>query len=346
MFEIETDNSFFQVDFYHLQVNITSRCNMKCKHCRGDYSGRTDLSLKDFNAIMDFAKEHMVKSTYFLISGGEPLLHPNFREIMKILKKRGVELVSITTNGSFITQELLAYLEKLKFKNLRISVSLDSIHENEHNAFRNNINAYADAIRAIDLIANHQGMQCIVRTTITKKRLKEIPDIIKFIASKGVDIFSVSSVIPVGRAKDNKELKFDAKSKKRLFDIIKKMKLKYPSLIIDVNDPLRCLVNNKKEKDKNYGGCIAGIGSFSIEPNGDLLPCPLLKNQVITNIKNKTGEKILESYVKNKTIHNLIDRNFSGKCGMCKNKNMCGGCRARAEAATGDYLGSDPECFY
>ena len=346
MFNIETKNSIFKIDFCHLQVNITSRCNMKCDHCRGNYSGQLDLSLKDINIIMDFSEKHMIRGTPFLISGGEPLLHPQFKEIMKILKDRHVEFVSVTTNGTFVTPEILDYLEGLHFKNLRISVSLDSLNEAEHNAFRHNPNAYAGAIRAIELISNHPGMLCIVRATITKERLREVQKIIDFAASKGADIFSVSSVIPVGRAKDNESLAFDAEHKKQLFEITEKMKLKYPSMIIDVNDPLRCLLKNKKEKVGTYGGCIAGIGSFSIEPDGNLSPCPLLTDHVITNIKNKTGEEILDTYVKSEVIHNLIERNLNGKCGKCDKKNACGGCRARAEAATGNYLGSDPECFY
>jgi len=211
MFEIDVGNSVYQVEFCHLQINITSKCNMRCEHCRGDYSGSTHLSLEDFNSIMDFAKGHMQKGAPFLISGGEPLLHPNFLEIMAILKKRGVEFVSVTTNGSFVTPELLDYLDKLKFKNLRISVSLDSLYEKEHNAFRNNPTAYKGAIKAIDFISKHPNITCIVRTTIKKSQLDQVPDLIEFVHKKGANIFSISSVIPMGRAKGKKDLSFDAK---------------------------------------------------------------------------------------------------------------------------------------
>lgn len=348
MFEVNTEDSIYQIEFCHLQVNITSSCNMRCEHCRGDYSGRTNLSLKDFNAVLDFAENNVQENAPFLISGGEPLLHPNFKEIMVLLKERGFAFVSITTNGSFLTPELLDFLDQLNFKNLRVSISLDSLYREDHNKFRNNPRAYDDAINAIKLVSKYPRIMGIVRATIKKNQLSQVPEIVDLVYSLGANVFSVSSIIPVGRAKGNKSLEFDAKSKKKLIQTIEGLKDKYPSLIMDVNDPLRCLIKKPREDwpDNVFGGCIAGIGSFSVEPDGVLLPCPLMHNQIITNICGKNGEEILTTYSSSKVIHNLLKRNLKGKCKNCKLKNVCGGCRARAESFTGDYLDSDPECFY
>ena len=94
-----------------------------------------------------------------------------------------------------------------------------------------------------------------------------------------------------------------------------------------------------------YGGCIAGIGGFSVEPNGLMLPCPVLPNQIIMDISDMEPEEMLDAYRNSPYIHSLIDRKLSGKCGECKLRFSCGGCRARAEGMTGNYLGEDTDCW-
>lgn len=346
MFRIETSSCSYNLEFCHLQLNITSRCNMKCKHCRGSYEDPKDLSLEDINAVLDFCQDKIQKDAAFLISGGEPLLHPKFKEIMHLLKDRGVKYVSITTNGSFLTNSILSFLDSLKFNQLRVSISLDGLNECEVNEFRQCSTAFKDAIRAIEAVAKYPRIISIVRTTIQKKQLKDVPELVDFVAKNKVNIFSISSIIPSGRAREDKSLWFDPQSKKKLLELIEQLSLKYPKLIMDVNDPLRCLMKIKKEDSlKVFGGCIAGVGSFSVEPDGWLMPCPLMHNQKILNVKGRTGQEIFEEYINNDIIHNLLDRKLEGKCGACKYKYACGGCRARAEAVSGSYLGSDSDCF-
>jgi AdoMet-dependent heme synthase len=344
MYSVETANAIYNLEFCHLQLNITSRCNMRCKHCRGDYCGAKDLSLEEVSEIINFSKEHLQEGAAFLISGGEPLLHPQFKEIMKSIREGGAKFISITTNGSFLTKEILDYLDSLKFKQLRISISLDGSEREEVNEFRRCPTAFDDAIRAIKLVAKHDGIIGIVRTTIRKEQLEEVPKIVDLAYKLGANIFSISSIIPAGRAKNHDELSFDSKSKEGLLNIIENLRKEYPKLIMDVNDPLRCLMKSPQEKEI-FGGCIAGIGSFSVEPDGALMPCPLMHNQKICNIKGKKGDEIMKEYKSSGIIHNLLDRNLVGKCAKCSRKNSCGGCRARAEAHSGNYLGEDPECF-
>lgn len=55
MFEIETAEAVYEIEFIHSQVNITSRCNMRCEHCRGAYTGITDMSIKTFEKLIRFS---------------------------------------------------------------------------------------------------------------------------------------------------------------------------------------------------------------------------------------------------------------------------------------------------
>ena len=351
MFQVETSSAIYELEFYHVQINITSRCNMRCEHCRGAYTGATDLSLHDFQNVLDFCHEHMNSEAGILISGGEPLLHPHFREILTMLQNyvHGTNrFVTITTNGTYVSKVLLEFIKSLNFPETRISVSLDSIFPERHNTFRRSKRAHEQAMRAIKLITENTEFTSIVRATIQKDQLDEIPDLAQLVEDMGANILSISSVIPAGRASQKPHLWFDKYAKKKLVELTRSLQNKHANLVIDVNDPLS-YINTWQFNDcsdcMEYGGCIAGIGSFSVEPDGTMLPCPLLPNQPILNVQGLTPNAIMEKYSSNRYIHALLDRNFSGKCGVCEGRYICGGCRARAYGVYGDFLAEDPDCW-
>ncbi len=239
----------------------------------------------------------------------------------------------------------LDFFQSLNFPDFRISVSLDSIYPERHNSFRHSPDAFDKSIKAIELVAKQRNIKCIVRATLQKDQIEEIEGMVEKLELLGADILSVSSIIPVGNALEKPDLYFDKKSKKELVEYVARLRQKKSRLIIDINDPLAYITTATQGQCGEYGGCIAGIGTFSVEPNGDMFPCPVLPNQIIMNINGMSAEQMLSVYSKNQYIHSLLDRNLSGKCGSCELRFTCGGCRARAEAIMGNYLAEDPDCW-
>ena len=348
MFEVETDTSIYEVAFTHAQINVTSRCNMRCEHCRGSYGGgERDLSVADFERVLMFSCQHLGDGGGYLVSGGEPLLHPHFRELMTVLKGhfRQDSFVSITTNGAFLDADLLDFLQALNFPDLRISISLDSVDPERHDAFRHSSRAFEKAVNAIRMVAERRNIRCIVRATLQNDQLQELEPMLDLASSLGARILSVSSVIPVGRAVGKPEMSFGQAAKKQLIESAIALNRQDRKTKLDVNDPLAYVFGACETKCGEYGGCIAGIGTFSLEPDGSMFPCSVLPGQVILNIGDKTPEQILTAYTTSPIVHALIERRLSGKCGDCELRFSCGGCRARAFGVHGDYLGEDPDCW-
>jgi radical SAM protein with 4Fe4S-binding SPASM domain len=283
----------------------------------------------------------------FSAKGGEPLLHPQFKKLLSILKNysRKGEFVTITTNGTFLSDEWLDFLRSLEFPELRISISLDSVDPDRHNSFRHYSHAYEKAVQAIKLATGKTNIKCIVRATIQEDQLKEIEAMAELVESLGADILSISSIIPVGSARNKPELYFSKNSKKKLIELVVALRKKYHRLTIDVNDPLSYINTAYMENCGEYGGCIAGIGTFSVEPDGSMLLCPVLPNQVIMNIRGMSPEQMQEAYSNSQFVHFLLERKLTGKCGGCDLRFTCGGCRARAEGILGSYLTEDPDCW-
>ena len=82
------------------------------------------------------------------------------------------------------------------------------------------------------------------------------------------------------------------------------------------------------------------MGNFCIRPDGSVSPCSLLYVSA-GNIFKQSLNEIINSEV----FKNLLERKVTGKCGTCKYKVVCGGCRAAAYQLNGDYLSEDTECY-
>jgi AdoMet-dependent heme synthase len=90
-------------------------------------------------------------------------------------------------------------------------------------------------------------------------------------------------------------------------------------------------------------GCLAGTAVCFISHQGEVYPCGYLP-ALAGDLKKQSFSDIWEnSFV----FHQLRDvNNLQGKCGCCEFRNVCMGCRARAYAATGNYLDEEPFCVY
>ncbi len=90
-------------------------------------------------------------------------------------------------------------------------------------------------------------------------------------------------------------------------------------------------------------GCLAGTGVCFVSHEGEVFPCGYLP-AIAGDLRR---EKFADIWANAKVFEELRDtENLKGKCGCCEFRNICMGCRARAFAATGDYLDEEPFCVY
>ena len=115
----------------HIQVHLTDMCNLKCKHCYQCGSKNTEvLSIDDFKELIRQYQEVMPENdrqyVHLSITGGEPLILHNFLDYLDIAKEGGIQKLSILTNGSLLTEEILL---ELKRRDIDIQVSIDGNKE-------------------------------------------------------------------------------------------------------------------------------------------------------------------------------------------------------------------------
>ncbi len=348
----------YEVFLEMIQFEITGRCNMKCQHCRAWKDPKEDMSLHTIEKTLNFALPESMRETRFTISGGEPLLHPDFFKILQFIKTKidnakNTELDHsvITTNGLLLTKETVSKIEDLNLGEVYIQVSIDSHEEKKHDKFRGRKGAYKKAVEALRLVSNSKLLP-IMRSTITPDRINDIENMIKLAINYGATRISLGPAIPTGRAKLDKSLILNPEQKIFLINLILSLRKKYPDISISTEDPVKFSICSEEWDygDFNYqrhnfiGGCSAGITNMNVLSDGTLTPCSMMLTPIL-NVKNLKPKEILDKYTSSNVISNLVERNIKGECSVCKFKRLCGGCRATAEGIIGDYLDEDPTCW-
>ncbi|MFA6325233.1 MAG: radical SAM protein, partial [Candidatus Paceibacterota bacterium] len=348
--EVETEENIYEIEFGQIQIEITGKCNMNCQHCRASKQIKKDMPLDQIIKIIKFARQFSPNYKEIILSGGEPLIHTKFSEVLKQVRNSGGEFITLTTNGSLLTKEHLALIKELSFPRFTLSVSLDDLNPKKHDDFRLFNGAFKKAVGALCLVANENIPNVVVsmRSTIQASQINEMEDMVKFAKNLGCKRISFSAIHPAGKAIDRNDLWMTMEQKSFFIKEVYRLKNLFPDLNVTTNDPLKCLIRGKNDISKNgelvFDGCGAAAITFNVSSDGTMTPCALLDIPMM-NIFPLSIEEITENYRNNSIVKNILEMNLEGKCGTCKIKYQCGGCRARAFIQNGSYLAEDPHCF-
>jgi heme b synthase len=335
---------------------ITRRCNLKCVHCRSssglEAKGHPDFTLDEAKRVLDdiasYAKPVVV------LSGGEPLLRPDVFEIATYGTGLGLRMC-LATNGTLVTQEICGKIKAAGIK--MVSLSLDGASAEVHDDFRCQPGAFAGTLNAARLFKEN-GISFLINSSFTKRNQDEIPKIYQLAKEIGATAWYMFMIVPTGRGEDIMDELIAPEDYEKLliwhYDMEKGEKdiLVRPTCAPNY---YRVVLQQAKEQGDDYQrrtlqfstggskGCLAGQLISLIDVDGNVLPCSYFP-MAAGNIREKSFKDIWE---KSELFHDL--RNFKaykGRCGSCEYVNVCGGCRARAYAVTGDYMAEEPYCTY
>ena len=331
----------------------TRSCNLACVHCRAaaqlePYEG--ELDTKASLTLLDQIAE--VGKPIVILTGGEPLLRKDIFEIAAYGTKKGLRMV-MAPNGTLITE---AYAEKMAESGIkRISISIDGATRESHDGFRGVEGAFDGALQGIRH-ASAAGIEFQINTTITKDNLAQIPDILALAEKLGAVAHHIFLLVPTGRGKYIIDKAIDAEEYEITLNWFYDQREKTSLQLKATCAPhyYRILRQRAREEGKTISfethgldavtrGCLGGIGFCFVSHVGIVQPCGFLH----TPCGDVKKTSFAEIWKHSKTFTEL--RNYTmykGKCGGCEYIKVCGGCRARAYEATGDYLAEEPLCSY
>ncbi len=345
--------------------NFTNACNLKCKHCyqRAGARANDELTVEEkFRAVEEMARAGVVSIGF---SGGEPLLAYDFYDVVGKVKKEGMH-VALATNGTLITSKVAKRLKDVGVD--YVEVSLDSAEPERHDAFRGVSGSFYRALEGIKHCVD-QGIFTCVATTVTQLNLHEISDIIGLAENLRAQRFIAFNFIPAGRGTDVAEIDLSPEQRESLLKMLidknasgeiqalsTAPQLARVSLQLsggEIVAPTHMYIGlpshigrpswDLKVVAEFIGGCGAGRLYCSLQPNGDVSPCVFMPGLIVGNIRESSFMDIWE---KNEVMRRLRDRRWlEGRCGNCKYKHVCGGCRARALGYFNDIMAPDPGCI-
>jgi radical SAM protein with 4Fe4S-binding SPASM domain len=338
--------------------NITKACNLKCKHCYEFAAKHAPDELTHKQALDAVDKMAEAGLAYIAISGGEPLVRKDLFDVAKRIRDNGMAF-SIATNATLMTKE---NAKKLKEHGcLFAQVSVDGSNPESHNWFRG-VKMFEKTIQGIKN-AVAEDISVGISTTVTNHNYHEIPDIINLAEKLGAGTFMYYNFIPTGRGKDIVNLDLTPDQRELLLkSMAKQTKKRKMRLLSTAPQYGRVCVENEAATlamthfdysspeilesvrflAEFIGGCGTGRLYCALEPNGDITPCVFIPIK-LGNIKE---DSLLDVWHNSDAFIKIRDReHFKGNCGVCKYKNVCGGCRARAYAYFNDLQGPDPGCI-
>ena len=153
------------LDNFFIELSRQS-CNLKCKHCyieRNNFSSSKDfLDIKKIKSALKIVKDYNVKLIY--LTGGEPTIHPDFNQIMRMCLK--ISSVCVLTNGQTTNEKKARFLRKIDdesdFESIYV-ISFEHFDELKNDAIRGR-GSYRKAVNAINSLSKY-GFNPIVQTT-------------------------------------------------------------------------------------------------------------------------------------------------------------------------------------
>lgn len=337
--------------------NFTNLCNLRCRHCYQNAGKRTaQLSLEERLRVVDELEENFVPTLAF--SGGEPLCDPEFFTVARYAASKEIYL-SVATNGTLLSEDMC---KKLKDHGIQyVEVSLESSSPEYHDRFRGIPGLWEKTVKGIEN-AVKAGLLVGVAPTVTRGNLADLPALYRLTKELGAHRFYVFNFIPTGRGREIWSDDLSPEEREEMLEVLYGCLMEKEIQVFSTSPQFgrKCVEKNPegivitghysvsegklaRVGAEYVGGCGAGRAYCALQPDGTVTPCVFMPIPV-----GRLFEKRLkEIWDTSRVLRELRLRElYRGHCGVCEFRAVCGGCRARAYAYFGDYLGPDPGCKF
>ncbi len=325
--------------------NLTRRCNLECAHCYisagPSESADGELSTAECLRIVDEILE-LNSAPLFILSGGEPLLRTDLETIARHAVQGGATVV-VGTNGTKLTDERIAALKDAGVSG--VAVSVDSLEARRHDNFRHGRGAFEATAAALERLRAHR-LDFIIQTTITKGNRAELRRLVDWAAEQDAVSFNAYFLVATGRGAHLSDLSA-AEYESTLTELVEHHRRYLGRMMVRAKcaPHFMRLVHQLAPESPilNYETrCPCGTQYCRITPDGKLTPCPYNP----TAAGDLRRQSFADIWREAPLFGELRGHALGGRCGRCEYRAVCGGCRARALALTGDQLAEDPSCVY
>jgi AdoMet-dependent heme synthase len=334
-----------RLQFFMCYFETTRECNQECPGCmtRRDGPAAPPLSTGEVKTLVIDEVVKICPTGSIAFSGGEFLLRTDTLDLLVHAAVRGLHSF-VNTNGLLLEPGLIAEIRKACRGRVTFGLSLDSVDLDVQNRCRPG--GMEDFLRCTAM-CDAAGVEYFVLVTVSKANMATLAETSGFLKERGIPMIR-SPFVPRGAAAARRDLMFTREDmEKTIHPALRANPLAYVSYtpFFAPPGPMRTGLS-KLGISLNKLGCQAARGFVGVSPEGDVAPCVHLLDStaVCGNVKLTP---LSELFSTNPVLRALREgRGLKGRCGRCRYRTECGGCRALAFYSSGDCFGEDPTCFF
>ena len=327
---------------------VSRACDLACIHCRAlaiPDREPDELTTAEGEALV--AEVRRFGKPLFVLTGGDPLKRPDIFDLIGAATGAGLATFLSPSGTPLLTHAALRLARERGLTG--VSISLDGSTEEIHDRFRRVPGSFRwsldGAAAAVGL-----GLGLQINTTLTRHTLADLPAIADLVGAMEARRWTVFLLVPTGRAEADQQV--TAPEVEQVFHYLAELSRTAPFRIKTTEGPHYRRVALQSgalgaapitRGGKFVSGMNDGSGFVFISSRGDIHPSGFLPVRA-GNVRTDSLVRVYREHPLFTTLRNP-DR-LGGRCGRCEYRGICGGSRARAYAATGDYLAEDPACSY
>jgi radical SAM protein with 4Fe4S-binding SPASM domain len=328
-----------------LAWETTRACRFACSHCRASACADREpdeLTTDEGKALL--ASAATVGPGIVILSGGEPLLRPDLEELIEFGTRQTHTMVIACNDAEKLTDERIASLKAAGCK--RFSFSLHSHQAGPQDSFLGKPGAFNDAILAFGRLMN-AGIPFQINTTVLPANFLFLPDMLAFVESLKAVAWHLFFVVNTGRATESADnLHLDEITTEKVLQWVASVVAqpgRVPIKVTCAPQYSRILAQRGITLPQHGRSCMAGDGFAFVSRTGEVKPCGYF-DRIAGSVRETPFAEIYADSPLFADLRNteLLD----GNCGICKFRNICGGCRARAYSQAGNHLATDPTCSF
>ncbi len=322
---------------YAFDLEITARCNNNCRHCYVNYPAdcneirQKELSLDQIKHLVDQAVD--MGALWCLITGGEPLLRPDFFDIYFYIKSKGL-LVSVFTNATMITEEHVAFFKK--YPPREIEVTVYGVTCATYEDVSRVKGSFSRFMRGVDLLMTG-GVKVRFKAMALRSNVDGMQAIATFCRERTRDYFRFDPSLHLrcdGDIQRNEEIRSERLSPAEFVALEKAdaerfgaLEKNCDKLIVPALEHLAC---------HHLFHCGSGNGSFYVSYDGFFRLCSsLCQKDCVYDLKKGSLKEAWECFVPQVRAMTSDNKEFLEKCRVCPIINLCLWCPAHAHLETG-----------
>jgi radical SAM protein len=332
---------------------MTRACGLACRHCRADAIPTRhpkELSADEGTSMLDRLADFGDPLPHLVFTGGDPLERPELFELIGHARGLGFN-VAVTPD---LTQDVVRRFQDAGV--WMMSLSLDGSSPKSHDALRGVDGSFEWTIRAAQW-AKEMGLPLQMNTLVCAQTIDELPSIYELLVDVGITQWALFFLVAVGRGTVLEQV--TPEQSEEVMHWVYATTQHSPFRLRTTEAPFYRRVAMQQSKADTTGGNGShrpgaaharaafgiwdGNGIMFVSHTGEIYPAGFLP-LIAGDVRRDHPVEVYRDAPMFKTLRDTDS--LEGKCSICEYRKICGGSRARAFAATGNMMESDPLCPY